>query len=307
MIEILEQRRLLSAVTVPLTGSVFNEKLSTVYTSPPSGKVTLGGEAFSLSGSSFDSSLPGAAAKATQACSVSAPQDVRILLNSNHTDLFYKGQTVGAVTLAFGNGATYSLPLVIGNNIREWRPTGGSVNTVTSTNSKKVFDGQATAAGGGPSPAIIDMLTVPVPTALRSRILVSVTLSDTLTAGSPNPGVVWMGLTVDGTPNNASISGRVYNDANGNGLRDVGEAGLGLWKLYIDKNNNGKLDSGETTTTTDINGNWSFKGLAAGTYVIRVVPVSGLTATKPTGGVLTIKVTVSQATSGYLFGERSNT
>jgi uncharacterized protein (DUF2141 family) len=105
----------------------------------------------------------------------------------------------------------------------------------------------------------------------------------------------------------ASISGRVYNDANGNGLRDVGEAGLGLFKVFIDANKNGVLDTTEVSVTTDINGNWSFANLAAGTYSIRVVPVTGLTVTKPTGGVLSITVTAGQASAGNLFGERSAT
>ena len=103
----------------------------------------------------------------------------------------------------------------------------------------------------------------------------------------------------------ASIAGRVYNDANGNGLRDVGEAGLGLFTVYIDKNKDGKFDAGDVSTTTDINGNWSFTGLAAGTYAIRVVAVTGLTVTKPTGGLLTLTVTSGQASTGNLFGERA--
>src|SRR3954447_5766829 len=90
--EALEHRRLLSAVTVPLTATGFNSKLSDDYVSPPSGSITLGGEAFSLSGKVFDSSLHGAAAKATQTCSVSSPQSVRLLLNSNHTATAFAGQ-----------------------------------------------------------------------------------------------------------------------------------------------------------------------------------------------------------------------
>jgi hypothetical protein len=103
----------------------------------------------------------------------------------------------------------------------------------------------------------------------------------------------------------ATISGRVYNDANGNGLRDVGEAGLGLFKVFIDANNNGVLDGTEKSIITDINGNWSFAGLAAGKYTIRVVAVTGLTVTKPTGGLLTITVTAGQTSTNNLFGEKS--
>jgi hypothetical protein len=104
-----------------------------------------------------------------------------------------------------------------------------------------------------------------------------------------------------------SISGKVFDDGNGNGIRDVslGEAGLGLFTVFIDTNNNGKLDSGEKSVVTDVLGNWSFTGLVAGTYTIRVVPVTGVSATKPTGGVATIKLTAGQSSINNLFGEKA--
>jgi len=103
----------------------------------------------------------------------------------------------------------------------------------------------------------------------------------------------------------ATISGRVFNDVNSNGLRDVGEAGLGLFKVYIDFNKNNIIDGNDVSVTTDVLGNWSFTNLAAGAYMIRVVPVTGLVATKPVGGVLTITVTAGQASVGNLFGEKA--
>ena len=103
----------------------------------------------------------------------------------------------------------------------------------------------------------------------------------------------------------SSISGRVFGDTNADGKIDNNEVGLGLWQVYIDANNDGKLESTETVVTTDINGNWSFTGLTAGTYTVRVVPVTGDTTTKPTGGVLTVVVTAGQASTNNLFGERA--
>jgi uncharacterized protein (DUF2141 family) len=103
----------------------------------------------------------------------------------------------------------------------------------------------------------------------------------------------------------SSISGRVFGDTNADGKIDDNEVGLGLWQVYIDANNDGKLESTEQVVTTDINGNWSFAGLTAGTYTVRVVPVTGDTATKPTGGVLTVVVTAGQASTNNLFGERA--
>lgn len=63
--------------------------------------------------------------------------------------------------------------------------------------------------------------------------------------------------------NFAVIQGTVFNDANHNGTRDSGEAGLAGWTVYFDSNGNGKPDPGELQTTTDAGGNWAFGGLSA--------------------------------------------
>ena len=102
-----------------------------------------------------------------------------------------------------------------------------------------------------------------------------------------------------------SIAGKVFGDANGDGKIDNGEFGVGLWTVYLDLNHDGKFDTGDKSTTTDINGNWSFTGLAAGSYTVRVVPVAGIVATKPVGNVLTISLSAGQNSTGNLFGERA--
>jgi uncharacterized protein (DUF2141 family) len=104
-------------------------------------------------------------------------------------------------------------------------------------------------------------------------------------------------------PATSSIAGRVFSDANGNGLRDIHETGLGLITVYLDLNNDGKFDTGDKSVVTDVLGNWSFTGLTAGTYAVRVVPITGLAFTKPTGGALSIKLAAAQASVGNLFGE----
>src|SRR5262249_50647853 len=124
----------------------------------------------------------------------------------------------------------------------------------------------------------------------------------TVTAGKASTGFLFADA-----PATASISGRVFGDSNGNGLRDPGEEGLGLWTVYIDTNNDGKVDGKEVSAITDINGNWSFKNLLAGTYTVRVVPVAGSVATKPTGGVLKLTIKTGQASTGNLFGEKATT
>jgi hypothetical protein len=83
-------------------------------------------------------------------------------------------------------------------------------------------------------------------------------INDTIaTCGSPGGG------TVPPTPK-GSISGMKFNDLNGNGVKDMGEPGLANWTITL-TNQRGSI----VKTVTDVNGNYSFTNLAAGTYVIR--------------------------------------
>jgi len=73
--------------------------------------------------------------------------------------------------------------------------------------------------------------------------------------------------------------------------------GLAAWQVCIDTNKDGKYDTGDIRATTDINGDWSFTGLTAGTCVVRIVQVAKTAATTAGGAVQPITVT------GKLFGE----
>jgi hypothetical protein len=77
------------------------------------------------------------------------------------------------------------------------------------------------------------------------------------------------------------IEGIKWNDQNGDGVKNTGEAGLAGWTIYLDQNKNGTLDTGETSTTTDANGNYSFIGLAAGNYTVAEVMKPGWQQTSP--------------------------
>jgi hypothetical protein len=54
---------------------------------------------------------------------------------------------------------------------------------------------------------------------------------------------------------------------------DPGIAGV---TIFLDSNRNGRLDAGETSTRTDANGNYSFTGLAAGSYAVGAQLPAGL-------------------------------
>jgi hypothetical protein len=99
----------------------------------------------------------------------------------------------------------------------------------------------------------------------------------------------------------ASISGQVFADGNGDGIKGVDAIGLSGWKVYIDLNNNGSFDTGDIVSTTDHLGKFSFTGLAAGTYKVKIVQQTGWKLT--TSATLSITVSTT-AVSGKLFGEQ---
>jgi len=98
-------------------------------------------------------------------------------------------------------------------------------------------------------------------------------------------------------PQNASISGQVWNDANGNGSFQSGESPLAAQtvKLGIGSCNSSGLDSMDT----NFGGGYSFKGLTAGTYCVSVEraekcgDVSSATTPKQVTVVLTPSQTIT--------------
>jgi hypothetical protein len=104
-----------------------------------------------------------------------------------------------------------------------------------------------------------------------------------------------------------SASGILFNDANGNGRRDTGEAALSGWTIFIDADNDRVLDAGERRFTTDAAGNFRFGDLAAGTYNFRVVLQSGWTQTLPASPAsLAVTLTAGQVRTGLLLATRRN-
>lgn len=99
----------------------------------------------------------------------------------------------------------------------------------------------------------------------------------------------------------AAIQGSVFADYDKNGTQGSGERGLPGITVYLDANDNGTLDPGETQTATstdlfftpDVNeaGNYSFSHLAAGDYTIRAILTPLLSATPSNEVVHRLKIT----------------
>lgn len=80
-------------------------------------------------------------------------------------------------------------------------------------------------------------------------------------------------------PTNAT--GLKFNDTNGNGLRDTGEAGVGGVWIYYDLDGDGRLDIGEPSIQSKADGSYTLPSISAGTYVIREVLDPGWVQTLP--------------------------
>jgi hypothetical protein len=101
----------------------------------------------------------------------------------------------------------------------------------------------------------------------------------------------------------SEITGSVFNDVDGNGVQGSGEPGLRRWVVYLDLNSNGRRDRHDPRATTDVNGNWAFGGVAAGTYRVAVVRKEGWDQTWPARSIL-VTVDGAAPAAGNRFGVR---
>jgi len=108
--------------------------------------------------------------------------------------------------------------------------------------------------------------------------------------------------TVDfGSFHRIVINGRVFDDANGDGQRQTGEAFQPGWTAFLDTNDSGGLNAGEPSTVTNSNGVFTFSGLGPGTYRVRLVPQHAWVVTTP---LPTIVAQSGQNAVGLLLGVR---
>ena len=114
-------------------------------------------------------------------------------------------------------------------------------------------------------------------------------------------------LTFGNFPLPGSIAGTKFNDANGNGLLDTGEAGVpGITiSLFAGSDATG---TPLATATTDAGGAFSFGNLVAGTYALTETLPAGYEQTTPGGnGVLVVSLAPGQSITDALFGNRLET
>jgi len=103
------------------------------------------------------------------------------------------------------------------------------------------------------------------------------------------------------------IRGSKFLDVNRDGIRDAEEVGLANWQIYLDENLNGQWDPAEPLETTDVEGDYSFAGLAPGSYTVGEVPADGWQQTYPQTGTHTVDVRPGEVVAGIDFGNYPHT
>jgi hypothetical protein len=76
-----------------------------------------------------------------------------------------------------------------------------------------------------------------------------------------------------------AVAGVVYNDANTNGARDPGEAGLAGWTVFVDLHGSGVLTADDPQAVTGSDGSYSIAAAPAGTYLVLVAQRAGFSCT----------------------------
>jgi len=77
------------------------------------------------------------------------------------------------------------------------------------------------------------------------------------------------------------IHGAVWEDADGDGVRETGEQGMPNVVVYLDLNANETRDDGEPSTFTGPSGEYAFGGVAPGEYTVAEAPSAEYRQTFP--------------------------
>jgi hypothetical protein len=190
-----------------------------------------------------------------------------------------------------------------GNGKTDGDPGLAGVTVYLDKNNNGVFDtGEKSTVSGGDGTYIFNSLT---PGTYFVREVVPKGYRKTFPSGSSYKSVLSSGVNgihkdfADTTT--ALLSGTVFNDKNSNGKKDSGEGGLAGFTIWLDLNKNGKLDKGEISCVSDTNGYWVFKGVTAGTYLVRIAAKTGYKAINHT--FFTQTLASGQTVTGKLFAE----
>lgn len=105
-----------------------------------------------------------------------------------------------------------------------------------------------------------------------------------------------------------TISGTVFNDSNGDGVRQSGEPVANGWKVFVDDDKDGVHDAAEYSALTDSQGNYAFKLLWGDrVHRVRVAPQTGWRVSSPESGYHDVSAAWAGVYTGRNFGVSQKT
>jgi hypothetical protein len=103
-----------------------------------------------------------------------------------------------------------------------------------------------------------------------------------------------------------SISGYLFNDADGDGGFDKGEAALADRIVFLDLDNDGQRDKHEPYVRTAANGSYGFNDLTPGSYRVRSVVPRGWRQSGPAGELYVLTLAAGQTVGKRNFAHTTN-
>ncbi len=104
-----------------------------------------------------------------------------------------------------------------------------------------------------------------------------------------------------------TISGSVWDDVNGNGVRDTkptAELGSGSWLVFVDLNGNRTADATEPQGTSTADGTYTISGVTPGTVTVVIQAKTGWRVTSPITGTKSLTLKNGENVTGVNFGEQ---
>ncbi len=181
---------------------VANASIQEGYSSPPLGQLELEGIPFNLpagpnSVTTQAEPIPDFPTTVRLTTELYGPEAVYLLITGGNIFSGFFDKQIGTVRFYFAKNRPYDVPLIAGQNIREWKILDEvTVSLASSPQVREVWRTESTHDGT----AIIDLLTIDLPNDYRSDYLMAIEVVDnsTDTVGSMDPAINLLGVTVLG-------------------------------------------------------------------------------------------------------------
>ena len=99
-----------------------------------------------------------------------------------------------------------------------------------------------------------------------------------------------------------TLTGSVFFDVDGDGVRNSNEPPQTNWIVYLDANQNNRLDAGEKSALSNSNGDYSLTNITPGSYSLAIVMQSGWAPTLPASQRYQGSILANQTISNLIFG-----